>query len=295
MINNVTTNPCSTTANVNFRRTLYLQNPAQGIYYGSVAQLDDGGTGNYHGLILSVQHRSARGYSIQANYTWSHCVSDLADPELAVAGANFTIPNNRHYDRSNCPFTDRRQLFNLSAVFEVPRFSNPTTRLLASGWQFSPIVKAETGPFMTMLSGLDQALTGQGAYERAVQVLADPYTPNRSASSYLNPAAFTQPALGTYSTLGASNIVAPGALYFNSALSRTFKIRDRESLQVRFEGFNIVNRANLGPPNGLSGNGTAASTSGFITPTAAINSPTFGKILSSDDPRILQGALKFVF
>jgi hypothetical protein len=148
---------------------------------------------------------------------------------------------------------------------------------------------------MTMLSGLDQALTGQGAYERAVQVQADPYTPNRSASSYLNPAAFTQPALGTYSTLGASNIVAPGALYFNAALSRTFKIRERESLQVRFEGFNIVNRANLGPPNGLSGNGTAASTSGFITPTAAINSPTFGKILSSDDPRILQGALKFVF
>ena len=284
----------STTANVNTRRALYLQNPAQGIYYGNISQLDDGGTGNYNGLILSVQHRIARGYSIQANYTWSHCISDLANPELAVAGSNFTIPNNRHYDRSNCVLADRRQLFNLSAVFETPKFSNTALRTVASGWQLSPIIKAQTGPYMTVTSGLDQALTGQGN-QRAVQVLADVYTPNRSASSYLNPAAFAQPVPGTYSPMGANNILAPGAFYFNAAVTRTFRIRERKSLQFRFEGFNIPNRANLGPPNGLSGNGTATSTSGFVTPTAAFNSPTFGKILSSDDPRILQGALKFVF
>jgi hypothetical protein len=121
------------------------------------------------------------------------------------------------------------------------------------------------------------------------------YQPNRNAGGYLNPAAFTQPVPGTYSPMGANNILAPGAFYFNAAVTRTFQIRERKSLQFRFEGFNIPNRANLGPPNGLSGNGTATSTSGFISPTAAINNPLFGKILSSDDPRILQGALKFVF
>jgi hypothetical protein len=286
--------PGATPANVNTRRSLYLQNPAQGVFYGSISQLYDGGTGNYNGLILSVQHRIARGYSIQANYTWSHCISDLANPELAVAGSNFTIPNNRHYDRSNCILADRRQLFNLSAVFEMPKFSNATLRTVASGWQFSPIIKAETGPYLTVTSGLDQALTGQGN-QRAVQVLGSVYQSNRTAGGYLNPAAFAQPALGTYSPMGANNILAPGAFYFNAAVTRTFQIRERKSLQFRFEGFNIPNRANLGPPNGLSGNGTATSTSGFITPTVAINNPLFGKILSSDDPRILQGALKFVF
>ncbi|HLK47352.1 MAG TPA: carboxypeptidase regulatory-like domain-containing protein [Bryobacteraceae bacterium] len=286
--------PGATAANVNSRRFFYLQNPAQGIFYGSINQLDDGGTGNYNGLVLSAQHRIARGFSIQGNYTWSHCISDLANPELAVAGSNFTIPNNRHYDRSNCILADRRQLFNLSAVFEMPKFSDKALRTIASGWQFSPIFKAETGPYMTVTSGLDQALTGQGN-QRAVQVLGNPYTPNRSATSYLNPAAFTQPAPGTYSPMGANNVLAPGAFYFNAAVTRTFQIHERKSLQFRFEGFNIPNRANLGPPNGLSGNGTATSASGFITPTAAINNPLFGKILSSDDPRILQGALKFVF
>jgi hypothetical protein len=294
VINGAVANPCSTTANVNFRRVLFLQNPSQGTYYGSISQLSDGGTGNYNGVVLSVQHRSSHGYSILANYTLSHCISDLANPELAVAGANFTIPGNRHYDRSNCVLADRRQIFNLSAVFEMPRFANPKLRMVATGWQLSPIIKAQTGPYITVTSGVDQALTGQGN-QRAVQVVADPYSPNRSAGSYLNPAAFAQPATGTYSAMGANNVLAPGAFYLNAAVARAFRIGERRSLQFRFEGFNIPNRANLGPPNGLSGNGTAASTTGFLTPTAPRNSQTFGQILSSDDPRILQGALKFVF
>ena len=293
-INGAFLSTCSTTANTNTRRLLNLLSPSQGIYYGNISQLDDGGTANYNGLVLSLQKRSAKGYSIQANYTWSHCISDLANPELAVAGANFTIPNNRRYDRSNCQLGDRRQIFNLSAVYETPKFNDSKLRLFASGWQISPIIRAITGPYLTVTSGLDQALTGQGG-QRAAQALPDVYQPNRSASSYLNPAAFAQPKLGTYSSMGANNILAPGAFYFNAALTRTFKIRERQSLQFRFEAFNIPNHVNLGPPNGLSGNGTATSTAGFITPTAALNNPNFGKILSSDDPRILQGALKFVF
>jgi hypothetical protein len=95
--------------------------------------------------------------------------------------------------------------------------------------------------------------------------------------------------------LGANNILAPGSVYINVGVTRIFKIRERMSLQFRAEAFNIPNHVNYGPPNGLSGNGTATSTAGFITPTAALNNPLFGKILSADDPRILQGALKLVF
>ena len=295
VINGVTTNPCSTAANVNFRRVQYLQNPVEGTKYGSISQLDAGGTASYNGLLLMIQHRTAKGFTVQGSYTWSHCIADLANPELSVAGLNFEIPGNREFDRSNCVFGDRRHLFNLSAVYETPKFSNSTMRLLASGWQVSTIIRLQTGPYITVTSGLDQALTGQTTYERVNQVLADPYQPEKTANSYLNPKAFAQPALGTYGNISAGNILAPGAAYINAGVTRTFRIRERQSIQFRFEGFNIPNHVNLGPPNGLSGNGTAVSTAGFITSTAAFNNPNFGRILSSDDPRILQGALKFVF
>ncbi len=51
----------STTANVDARRVLNLQNPAEGKYYGSLAVTDDGGFGHYNGLILAMQKRLSHG------------------------------------------------------------------------------------------------------------------------------------------------------------------------------------------------------------------------------------------
>ncbi len=286
---------CSTTANVNQRRVLYLQNLAQGIFYGSISQLDDGGTASYNGLLLSVQRRAAKGLTVLASYNWSHCISDPHNAELAVAGSNFMIPGNRRADRGNCPLGDRRQVFNLSGVYATPRFSGSALRILASDWQVSTIVRLMTGPFMTVTSGIDQALTGQTALERPNQVLADPYTPGKPLDHYLNQAAFAQPALGTYGNLGTNNIRAPGLIQVDMGLTRTFRVTETKSLQFRFEAFNLPNHLNPGPPNGLSGSGTAAGSAGLITTTVALNNPNFGRILSANDPRILQAALKFVF
>lgn len=289
VINGVATNPCSTAANVNNRRVLYLENPSQGQSFGIIHQLDDGGTGNYHGLVLSVQKRIAKGYSILGVYTWSHCISDLVNLELGGGGQLFMIPDNRHADRSNCPGADRRQNFNLSSVYETPRFSNLTLRRIGSDWQVSAILRMTTGPYINALSGLDQALTGQTAYERPNQVLPEPYYPHRTFANYLNPAAFAQPALGTYGNLGDYSILSPGAFTLNMALVRNIRLKEKYSLQLRGEAFNVPNHLNPGTPTGVSG------TAGLATPTVALNNPLFGRILSAQDPRILQGALKFVF
>jgi hypothetical protein len=287
-INGQNFNPCSTTANVNQRRRLVLQNPSQGIRFGSISQLEDGGTLSYEGLNLSLQRRRAKGVTVQANYTWSHCISDLHNAELSVAGSNFTIPQNRRADRGNCPISDRRHNFNLSAVYETPRFEDSTLRILATGWQISTIVRLLSGPYISVVSGLDQALTGQPS-QRAAQKIEDPYAANRSLSLYLNPAAFAQPALGTYSGMGQFNVQAPGSVLITAGITRVFKVGENKSIQFRVESFNLPNHVNPGTPSGISGAGGLTATS------AAINNPNFGRILSADDPRIFQGALKFVF
>src|SRR4029077_5647393 len=68
---------CSTTANQQNRRIDSLLNPQQGQYYAGIGTIDDGGTASYEGLNLSAQKRLSHGFTASANYTWSHCISDV--------------------------------------------------------------------------------------------------------------------------------------------------------------------------------------------------------------------------
>jgi hypothetical protein len=270
------TTACSTTANLNSRRVLSQQNPAQGAAYGSVAFQDDGGTSTYHGMLLSVQRRRAHGLTVQGNYTWSHCIGDLGNTSLGVAGTNFEDPGNRHSSRGDCGSSDVRHLFNLSTVYEAPRFSHALLRRLASSWQLSGIARVQSGTTVNVTTGVDGALSGQSA-ERPNLVLADPYAPNKSAGLWLNPAAFAAPPAGAYGNLGFDRLRGPGWVRIDLGLVRAFPIREKLALQFRFEAFNFLNKTNLD------------------NPIAATNSPNLGRILTAEDPRILQAAVKITF
>src|SRR5437867_10874069 len=106
VLNGITTNPCSTLGNIQARRVLNLANPKEGQYYGSISGLDDGGTGNYHGLLLSVQRRAAKGLTVSANYTWSHCIADPV--KTSQTAAEYVIRGDRSSSRGNCG-SDRRR------------------------------------------------------------------------------------------------------------------------------------------------------------------------------------------
>jgi hypothetical protein len=296
-LNGVNYNVCSTTANTNQRRRLYLQNPKEGQYYGTIGVKDDGGTGNYHGLFLSAQKRLSRGVSILTNYTWSRCISDYWKTNVGGSGGSTNFPDNRRAERSNCAVSDQRQVVNLSAVMQTPKFSNRGLRLVAGNWQVSPIMKIKSGTFFTVTGGVDYALNGSplSTGERPNQVLASPYAANKTIDHWLNPAAFAAPAPGNNGNLGANNILGPGMFQLDLAVSRTFNVGEGKSLQLRGEAFNVPNHMNPANP-GLCTNGTCVN--------ALNNSGAFGKIttdisgtsgLSAGDPRIIQLALKFVF
>ena len=126
-----------------------------------------------------------------------------------------------------------------------------------------------------MTTGVDNALTGLGG-QRAVQILDDPYG-SGAPLQYLNRAAFTTPATGTYSTLAPFTIVNPSSFQNDFALTRTFPFGGAQSVQFRWEVFNVINHVN------------------FNAPVSSLNSGTFGQILTAGDPRIMQFALKFSF
>jgi hypothetical protein len=268
--------PCSTTGNLNARRKLFLDYPnIKGTTIANISQYIDAGTQSYHGMLLSVQRRAARGVTVGANYTWSHCYGD--DANLGGgggAGSTYTDTFNRRFDRGNCE-GDRRHVLNLTSVAQTPQFANNTLRMIATGWRISGIYRKSTGSFLTITSGVDRALTGISS-QRAQQILENPYG-DKSLTNYLNPSAFTLPALGSLGNMGPRNIAGPGTWQFDLALSRSFPLHERQRLEARAEAYNLTN--SLRPDN----------------PATALNSATFGQITSSKDPRILQFALKYVF
>jgi hypothetical protein len=124
-------------------------------------------------------------------------------------------------------------------------------------------------------TGADNALTGVGG-QRASQILANVYG-DRTVNNYLNRAAFAAPAAGAYSALSPFSIQNPGSPQIDTGLSRTFTITESRNIQFRWETFNVPNRLNANAP---------------IT---ALNNANFGRILTAQDPRIMQFALKYVF
>ena len=132
------------------------------------------------------------------------------------------------------------------------------------------------GQYFDVTAGTDRAFTGT-ANQKGNQLMADVFMPNKTANQWLNPAAFAIPANGTYGTMAAMSIRGPKSTQIDMGITRSFQVREQQSVQFRWEVFNVPNVVNLN------------------NPVSALNSANFGKILTSTDPRIMQVALKYVF
>lgn len=265
---------------------------------GPVDTFDPGGTASYNGLILSVQKRLSQNFSLQANYTWSHCIGDATQGStVGSAQAGLLDPNNRRYDRGNCSVntlsgtfaTDQRHIFNFTAVAVTPRFNNSIARKIGTGWQTAWIWRETSGGFLTPTygGGVDPQLSGTGG-QRPNLISTDAMCANPGPGTcWFNKNAFGTPAPGTLGNLGRANLPGPGFWELDMSLTRAFPVRESMHFEVRADAFNLTNSFRAGVASG--------PTLGSPGVTTTINSPQFGQILNAFDPRILQLAAKFVF
>src|SRR5207244_12746886 len=139
-----------------------------------------------------------------------------------------------------------------------------------------PSVWVWSGNQRTIASGVAAALTAV-AGQRVNRILPSVYG-DKSVAPYLNPAAFAQPAPGTLANLGIGRILGPDTWQFDAAISRSFGLGEMKRLEFRAEAFNVTNSFRMDDPQ-----------------TAFNSTSTFGQVISSKDPRIMQFALKYVF
>ena len=267
--------PCSTTGNTQARRVLSLANPTAGQYYSQMVIADDGINSNYNGLLTSIEHRFAHNYTLLANYTWSKCLGIA--PVTSLSGGVVQDPNNVRGDYGPCTY-DVPQLFNGSMVI-VTQFglSGWMSRVL-NNWQIAPLVKYQSGLPVNPLTGKDNSLTGVNN-DRPDVVSSTVYTgdPHGLFYQYINPKLYVANPLGTLGNAGHNSLRGPGFFDIDMAISRSFKLTERLTFDVRGEAFNLFNHPN------------------FMAPNATISSSSFGQITTAYDPRILQAAMKLIF
>jgi hypothetical protein len=270
-----TYNPCSTPANTNARRLLSQQRWSDGQKLGSVDVHDDRGSQTYTGVLFSFQRRAAQGVSLSGNYTWSTCTGTPTQAgSTPNAATGYSHPTDIEYDRGACD-SDRRHITNLTMSYETPRVGDGVLSAIASGWRLAGIFRATSGSWLNITVTGDPARTGQ-TVQRPNRLLDNPYG-DKSWNNYLNPAAFGQPAVGTYGNLPRNAVEGPGRWSIDASLVRAFALASAHRVELRVEAFNLLNTTQLG------------------NPVTNLNSPTFGRILSAGDPRIMQFALKYMF
>jgi len=241
--------------------------------FGVVSWRGDVGNSTFHALQLNVRRAFKSGFQLSANYMWSHSINDDS-----IGGGDSDTPQDsfcRSCDKASSDF-DVRHMFNLSAVYELPfgagrhYLSTPgVARTVLGGWSLSAIGSAQTGlPFNITINRANASVPGDYAVsgeERPDYVPGVPLTPpgGSTPSEWVNPAAFSTPASGTFGDLGRNAFRAPAISDVDLALAKSVSFGERIQLRFRADVFNVLNHAQYGAPNAVFGQ----SNFGIITTT----------------------------
>jgi hypothetical protein len=93
----------------------------------------------------------------------------------------------------------------------------------------------------------------------------------------INPLAFALPAAGQYGNAGRNTITGPMTFGLNGSASRTFRVGERRSVDIRFEARNALNHVNFGSYN------------------TTVGSAQFGALQSPNQMRAITANLRFRF
>ena len=256
-----------------------LANPALGPGW----TWDSIGVSSYNAFEADLNRRISHGLLLSAAYTWSKALDDGDSLNATAAGNAPGLMSNPFHPKADWgPATyNLGQVFVFDGSYQLPfgahqiwlSGSHGAFSMLAAGWTANSIVSLQSGfPFTPQLS---YNPSNNGDSKNPVRPFANPDfrgTPiNGKPTQWFNPAAFLAPPPGSgfYGNLGRDTLCGPGLATWDFSLLKEMPLREKTSLQVRAEFFNLLNRANFNTPNLVVFSPAGVSpTAGVITSTA---------------------------
>jgi hypothetical protein len=214
---------------------------------------------NYHGLTLQVIQRLGSYFSLNANYTFSKSIDD----------GNFTTFINLPQNQFDYPA--ERAVSNQDVRHRfVANFSASTpehAHVLVKNWTLSSIVTIQSGRPFTLFAGFDA--NGD-----------------------------TNPVTDRVGTIGRNTYIGDPLRTWDMRISRNLRFGERMRLDLAFDAFNLLNRANIdevstvyAAPDFFGNPVPQHYKDGILDP----NNPGFGAPRAALNPRQLQFSAKFSF
>lgn len=221
-----------------------LINPATGKRtlpnFDQVSASVDWGVGSFHGLMAGLHRTTRSGLFLGLNYTYAHAINDI-DTSAENAAC-------RSCSKGSAAFDARHNLY-AQASYPL-RFGRS---MLLRDWEISGVGSMRTGLPLTVTVTRPTTVMADGnnLAQRPNIVPGVSLIPpgGQTINRWINPAAFSTPAPGTWGNAGSSLVRGPGLFQFDTALSRSIKITEGSKLTFRIEGFNVFNHPQLGTPS----------------------------------------------
>ncbi len=243
--------------------------------FGHIQWRDPAGSSRYYGVDIAAEKRFGQGLSYRLAYT----ISDSRDnsPEhLAATSGRQQDTNNIDGWEGPSDFDVRHRLVG-NFVAELPFGSGKpfledgVAGAVLGGWTVSGIYTARSGrPFTVTQSGLEGA-------SWVPNLVGDPQG-DETVDSWFNRAAFQQVPAGSFGNSERNSLRGPGYVVFDMSVQRRIGFTDRLAATLRWDVFNLFDRANFGNPN---------------TDITGTNVNTISTL--AGDPRIMQFSVRFHF
>ena len=248
--------------------------------FGNVNLVSNFGHNTYHAGTLRFEKRYAQGFTMNSFYTWSKTIDNF-DDDAVGGGISFY---SRNLEKGRASY-DVHHRWVTPITYELPfgkgrKWMNGggLKNTLLGGWEVVYIQTFQSGPPFTVVFGGSPSNYLPGVGNRPNQILPDDQVklehvdigPNRfpfsAQNRYLNINGFSYPAPYTVGTLGRNTLEAPGIIWAQMSVQKSWMIRERIKFTLRGDINNPYKYHNFNPPNSTY-NKTDPSNFGTFTGT----------------------------
>jgi len=263
---------------------------------GQLNALISPGLNHYNSLYAQLQRRAAKGLAALVSYTFAK--------NIQSNGVDF----NNQFDFSNTrgpTLLDQRHRLSIAAIYASGhrRGSSPMLSRLLSDWTVSTVSQFNSGrPYAALLNTSCASSTLSFDNCDGLSVVLNDSAALQSTRNTAGGIA----GVGPSPAVGLHSFYGPWIVEVDLGVTRALRFRERQTLTLKAQAFNLFNRANFYVQNGSGVNaiqynpiGTTCGDGMTIEQLCyLVPNPDFGKLQSvshANGPRVFQFAVQYQF